>query len=180
MNIMNKSIAAIVILGALAGCAGDEGTPPATDTQPSPGQGPAVKPKTGAGAMIKPDQPAAKPDDGKMEPSSVAPTDGKKTGEAPPIEGPSKTETPKPSGAAAKLSAKELAGIKELPEAEQDAAIAQAVCPVSTHNLGSMGKPLKVSAEGRTFYICCDTCEDDVKTKGKEVVAKLDKLKADK
>ena len=59
-------------------------------------------------------------------------------------------------GAAAKLSAEELAGIKELPQAEQDAAIAQAVCPVSTHNLGSMGKPLKVTAEGRTFYLCCD------------------------
>ena len=29
MNIMTKSIGAIVILGALAGCAGDEGAPPA-------------------------------------------------------------------------------------------------------------------------------------------------------
>ena len=98
----------------------------------------------------------------------------------PAIEGPSKTDTAKPSGASAKLSAKELDGIKELPQAEQDAAIAQAVCPVSTHNLGSMDKPLKVTAEGRTFYICCDGCEEDVKTKGKDVVAKLDKLKSDK
>ena len=44
-------------------------------------------------------------------------------------------------------------------------------------HLGSMGKPMKVTAEGRTFYICCDGCEEDVKTKGKEIVAKLDKLK---
>jgi hypothetical protein len=179
MNIMNKSIGAIVILGALAGCAGDESTPP-TVAEPSAGQSPAAKPKADAAPIIKPEQPVAKPADDKMEPSNAAPADGKKAGEAPSIEGPSKTETPKPSGAAAKLSAKELAGIKELPQAEQDAAIAQAVCPVSTHKLGSMGKPLKVTAEGRTFYICCDSCEDDVKTKGKEVVAKLDKLKADK
>jgi hypothetical protein len=37
---------------------------------------------------------------------------------------------------------------------------------------------MKVTAEGRTFYICCDGCEDAVKTNGKEIVAKLDKLKA--
>jgi hypothetical protein len=177
MNNMNKSIGAIVILGALAGCAGDEGTPPPAAAQPSAGQ--AARPKGGSGPM-KTDVPAAKPADGQMEPSGAAPAAGAKTGDAPAIEGPSKTETAKPSGAAAKLSAKELEGIKELPQAEQDAAIAQAVCPVSTHKLGSMGKPLKVTAEGRTFYICCDSCEDDVKTKGKEVVAKLDKLKADK
>ena len=27
-----------------------------------------------------------------------------------------------------------------------------------------MGKPIKVTAEGRTFYICCDSCEEEVKT----------------
>ena len=86
----------------------------------------------------------------------------------------------KPAGAAAKLAADELAAIKELPKAEQDVAIAQAVCPVSTHNLGSMGKPLKVTAEGRTFYICCDSCEKEFKTDPKAVIAKLDKLKAGK
>jgi hypothetical protein len=178
MNIMTKSIGAMVILGALAGCAGDEGTP-APGAPPSAGQSPAVKPAGGSGPM-KIEQPAAKPDEGKMIPSDAAPAAGKKVEDAPKIEGPSKTDTSKPSGASAKLSEKDLAGIKELPQAEQDAAIAQAVCPVSTHNLGSMGKPLKVTAEGRTFYICCDSCEDDVKTKGKDVVAKLDKLKAGK
>ena len=105
---------------------------------------------------------------------------GKKGEDAPKLEPPSKTDTAKPTGATAKLAADELAAIKELPQADQDAAIAQAVCPVSTHNLGSMGKPLKVSAEGRSFYICCDSCEDKVKTDGKEVVAKLDKMKAAK
>jgi hypothetical protein len=176
MNIKMKSFGAIVILGALVGCAGDEGAAPSS-AEPSPGQSPVRKP----GAMgKKADEPAVKPGDGKMEAPSAAPTaaPAPKGNDAPKIEGPSKTDTAKPAGSGVKLSAKELAGIKELPQAEQDAAIAQAVCPVSTHHLGSMGKPMKVTTEGRTFYICCDGCEEDVKTKGKEIVAKLDKLKA--
>ncbi len=128
----------------------------------------------------KTDDPAAKPGDGKMQAPSAAPTaaPAPKGDEAPKIEGPSKTDTTKPAGSGVKLSTKELTAIKELPQAEQDAAIAQAVCPVSTKHLGGMGKPMKVTAEGRTFYICCDGCEDEVKTNGKAIVAKLDKLKA--
>ncbi len=176
MNIKTKSFGAIVILGSLVGCAGDEGTSPSA-AEPSPGQSPVRKP----GPMVKKnDEPAAKPGDGKMEAPSAVPTaaPAPKANEAPKIEGPSKTDTSKPAGSGVKLCAKELADIKELPQADQDAAIAQAVCPVSTHHLGSMGKPMKVTAEGRTFYICCDGCEEDVKTKGKEIVAKLDKQKA--
>ena len=40
MNIMTKSFGAIVILGALAGCAGDEGTPPPTAATAEPGAEP--------------------------------------------------------------------------------------------------------------------------------------------
>lgn len=43
-----------------------------------------------------------------------------------------------------------------------------------------MGKPLKVTAEGRTFYLCCENCQKDVKADPKAVIAKLDKLKAAK
>ena len=75
------------------------------------------------------------------------------------------------------LTSEELAAVKELPEGEQAAASQQAVCPVSMHHLGSMGKPIKVTAEGRTFYICCDGCEDKVKSDPKTVIAKLDKKK---
>ncbi len=172
MKIMTKSFGAIVLLGALAGCAGDESTPPPSAAEPSPGQSPSKRP----GPMAKKtDEPAAKPGDGKMEPAAAPDSKGN---EAPKIEGPSKTDTSKPTGAAVKLSTKELAAIKELPQAEQEAAIAQAVCPVSSHHLGGMGKPIKVTAEGRTFYICCDGCEGDVKSNGKEIVAKLDKLKS--
>jgi hypothetical protein len=178
MSIIPKSVGSLLILGALAGCAGDDGAAPEPNTQPSAGQVPSRS--ISAPPNVKVAEESAKPGDGKLEPAkpSTNPTlaAAKKADDAPIVEGPNS----KPAGAAAKLSADDLAGIKELPQAEQDAAIAQVVCPVSTHNLGSMGKPLKVSAEGRTFYICCDSCEEKVKSDGKAVVAKLDKLKAAK
>jgi hypothetical protein len=172
MNFIRTSIGPILILGALAGCAGDDGVPPDA-TPPSPGQSPS---RTVASPAPKMEPKTSNPA-GQME---AAPTAGKKAEEAPKLEPPGKADAAKPTGATAKLAEKELAAIKELPQADQDAAIAQAVCPVSTHNLGSMGMPLKVTAEGRTFYICCDSCEDKVTTDGKAVVAKLDKMKAAK
>jgi hypothetical protein len=178
MNIIPKSVGSILILGALAGCAGDDGAAPEPSTPPSAGQAPTKS--VSAPPKVKIAEDSAKPGEGAMETAkpgtNPAPAPGKKTDDAPIVEGP----TSKTTGAAAKLTADDLAGIKELPKAEQDAAIAQVVCPVSTHNLGSMGKPLKVTAEGRTFYICCDSCEEKVKTDGKAVLAKLDKLKAGK
>ncbi len=42
MNIKMKSFGAIVILGALVGCAGEEGTSPAA-AEPSPGQSPSKR-----------------------------------------------------------------------------------------------------------------------------------------
>ena len=59
--------------------------------------------------------------------------------------------------------------------AEQDLALEQAVCPVSGEHLGKMGMPFKTAAGGRTFYLCCKNCEDDVKADPKAVIAKLDK-----
>ena len=45
---------------------------------------------------------------------------------------------------------------------------------MSGDHLGSMGTPFKITAEGRTFYLCCDGCEDKVKEDPKGVLAKLD------
>ncbi len=174
MKIMRKSIGTLLILGAAAvGCAGDAEPP----VDPTPGQSPAVKsPIIPPGASKAPanNMPQLAPE------LTPAPADAKAGADAPKVEGPSKADTSKPTGAAAKLADDEIAAIKELPKAEQDVALAQAVCPVSAHNLGSMGKPLKVTAEGRTFYLCCDSCEKDLKTDPKAVIAKLDKLKAGK
>lgn len=80
-----------------------------------------------------------------------------------------------PKAAAVKLDDTELAEIKKLPEDEQAVAIKQAVCPASGEHLGSMGTPIKVSAEGKTFYLCCKGCNADLKADPKSVVAKLAK-----
>jgi YHS domain-containing protein len=170
MRIIPKSLASILLCGAMAGCAGDDGA--ASDaTPPSPGQSP---------VKTVPTAKTASPGTPPAPQIEAAPAAGKKAETPPPLEAPGKADAPKTTGAAAKLSADDLKAIKELPAAEQDAAIAQAVCPVSNHNLGGMGMPLKVTAEGRTFYLCCDSCEEKVKTDPKAVIAKLDKLKAAK
>ena len=75
----------------------------------------------------------------------------------------------------AKLSDTEVAEIKKLPDAEQTAALAQVVCPVSGANLGKMGTPIKQTIDGKSFYICCDGCESEVKDNPKEVLAKLNR-----
>jgi hypothetical protein len=100
---------------------------------------------------------------------------GEKSAEGPKIEGP-KGETPKPDAAAAGLSAEQLANIRQLPADEQKLAISQKVCPVSGDPLGGeMGKPYKVTYEGRTFFLCCKSCEKDVRADPKAIIAKLDK-----
>ena len=161
MNAIRKSFWSVTLVGLAVGCAGEPESAPAPV---APNAGVSTAPP--ADKDSAPAKPPAAPDS--------KPGDMKK-GEAPPaVEGP-KAENSKTDTGAAKLTADELAAIKELPAAEQAAAIQQAVCPVSSHHLGSMEKPVKVTAEGRTFYICCDSCEDKVKSDPKAVIAKLDK-----
>jgi YHS domain-containing protein len=95
--------------------------------------------------------------------------------EAPKVEAP-KIDPPKadaPKTDASKLSTEELAEIKKLPAAEQDAAIKQVSCPISDEHLGAMGTPVKVSAEGKTFFLCCKSCKKDVDADPKAAIAKL-------
>jgi YHS domain-containing protein len=173
MKMIPKATWSAVILGAIAGCTSDEeaAAPAAGPTapvvsKPAPSAGPAADAPASGGMSAETKGPAA------AVPAKTA-------DEAPKVEGP-KAEADKSSGATAKLTAGELAAIKELPAAEQASAEKQLLCPVSAHHLGSMGKPLKVTAEGRTFYLCCDSCEDKVKSDPKAVVAKLDKQSGQK
>ncbi len=153
------------MLAIVIGCAGEEdATPPSNPASPAAGGMPIP------GATAKPAEPGKETPKKDMAPSTP-PGDTKKPAEGPKMEGPKEGKAEAP---AAKLSAEELAEIKKLPAAEQDAAIQQAVCPVSTHHLGSMEKPVKVTAEGRTFYLCCAECEDGLKADPKGVIAKLD------
>jgi len=144
-----------------AGAAGSGGPPnPALNkVDPSGGQadaGPATAPGSGTKAAPAP----SKADSGKAD--------------APSLEGP-KTDASHDDGKPVQLTDAEIATIKTLPAVEQDLALKQAVCPVSGDHLGNMGAPFKIVAEGRTFYLCCKSCVDDVKANPKAVIAKLDK-----
>jgi YHS domain-containing protein len=156
MNAIRKSVWSIVLLGLTAGCGQTEPEPAA----PVSGSTKADLPS----AVDKSADPAKTPAAADSKPGEM-----KKIDDAPAVEG------PKADTGAGKLTADELAAIKELPAAEQAAAIQQAVCPVSSHHLGSMEKPIKVTAEGRTFYLCCESCEKELKADPKAVIAKLDK-----
>ena len=155
MNLIRKSAWTLFFLGGLIGCSGEEEAvvPPPANSKPSD---PLSAHKTAP--------PVSPPATG----------ESKKADEAPKIEGPKAENTTSDSGAMV-LTAAEIAAVKELPEAEQTVASQQGVCPVSTEHLGSMGKPVKVTAEGRTFYLCCKGCEDKVKSDPKTVIANLDK-----
>jgi Cu(I)/Ag(I) efflux system membrane fusion protein len=57
----------------------------------------------------------------------------------------------------------------------EDAASAerQHVCPVSGEMLGSMGPPLKVDVNGKTVWICCDGCRQELLANPDNYLAKL-------
>ncbi|WP_165071575.1 hypothetical protein [Paludisphaera rhizosphaerae] len=109
--------------------------------------------------------PAAAPapsTDAAPAPSAPAPAEA-----APGLEGPKTSAT--------SLTADEVANIKKLTADDAQAALKQAVCPVSDENLGAMDVPVKITAEGRTIYLCCKGCEDAVAKDPKKYIAKLDK-----
>jgi YHS domain-containing protein len=170
MNLIRKSAWAVVMVGAVAGCTSDE---PSTN----PGTPTTNLPKAPAKPVVPAPAEAAKEGAAKdMQPAAPKVGDTKKPDESPKLEPPKsepKADT-KTGAAAAKLTAEEIAEIKKLPAAEQDLALKQAICPVSDHHLGSMEKPIKVTAEGRTFFLCCEGCEPDLKKDPKAVIAKLD------
>jgi len=64
--------------------------------------------------------------------------------------------------------------IKKLPADEQAVAVKQKICPVSGEPLGSMGMPYKMTVKGRTVYLCCSGCEDEMKTSADKYFALLD------
>jgi YHS domain-containing protein len=175
MKAIRRTALAALMLGITIGCAGEEDA--ASPANPAAPAGGGMKPPpSNAGGMKPAGSDKAAPSQDMTPPPP--PADVKK----PAADGP-KMEPPKTGKAdapAATLSAEELAEIKKLPAAEQDAAIKQVVCPVSSHHLGSMEKPIKVTAEGRTFYLCCESCQDDLKADPKSVIAKLDAQAAKK
>jgi hypothetical protein len=72
-------------------------------------------------------------------------------------------------------ASKVTTALAELSPEEREAAIAQKICPVSDQELGSMGKPIKVTVEGQEVFVCCAGCIDELKNNFAEYKAKLDK-----
>jgi YHS domain-containing protein len=176
MNLIRKSTWTVLMLGAAIGCAQEEGATPPAGPPPNMPAAPAKVAGPPAAAGETPNKGMSS----KMmpPPATGAPkaADATKKDESLKVEGP-KAASPKSDETEAKLTADELAKIKLLPAAEQDVAIKQLECPVSGEHLGSMDKPYKVTAEGRTFYLCCKNCEKDLKADPKAAIAKLDKKK---
>ena len=87
-------------------------------------------------------------------------------------------KTPKanaPKADAAKLSEDELAELKKLPAAEEALAIKQINCPISGEHLGSMGKPISKSVDGKPVFLCCKGCVEQFDKNPKAALAKLPK-----
>jgi hypothetical protein len=167
MNLTRRSVWTAVVLGALAGCTGE-------DTTTTPSNAGAPNPSLAPKAPVVPAP--GKADAAKETPSKeMHPAPGEMKKEEPPkVEGPKTEGTGKGDTAASKLTADEIAAIKQLPASEQDLALKQEVCPVSDEHLGEMGKPVKMTVEGRTVFLCCDNCEKDLKADPKKYLAKLD------
>jgi len=49
----------------------------------------------------------------------------------------------------------------------------QGICPVTGQQLGLMGVPVKVDLKGRTVFVCCGGCKDDLLANPDEYLAKL-------
>jgi len=57
-----------------------------------------------------------------------------------------------------------MKGIRQLTIPEQRLAIKQQTCPVTGDLLGSMGKPIKVNNGGRTVFVCCQGCVEELQS----------------
>jgi len=65
--------------------------------------------------------------------------------------------------------------LAKLDPVDRDVAIKQAVCPVSDHALGSMGAPIKMTHDGVTVFLCCDSCQEAFERDPAAFVAKVKK-----
>jgi YHS domain-containing protein len=74
------------------------------------------------------------------------------------------------------LTPDQVATINKLPDAkDRELALAQKVCLISGEPLGDMGVPFKVTAEGKTGFLCCKGCKQDFDKDPKSALAKLGK-----
>jgi YHS domain-containing protein len=65
------------------------------------------------------------------------------------------------------------AGLAELSAEDRQLAEKQRVCPVSGDLLGAMGKPFKTTVNGKTVFLCCQGCEQELKDNPDKYLAKI-------
>jgi len=161
----------------LVGCGGSTTAPVDSGPAPAPGTvnpDPASRIKAEAPKTEEPKAEAPKAE----APPAEAPKAEAPKADAPKIEAP-KTDTPKieaPKNESAALNGEEKAEIAKLASKEDQAlALAQATCLISGEHLGAMGVPIKVSAEGKSAFLCCKGCVKDFEKDPKAALAKLGK-----
>ena len=49
----------------------------------------------------------------------------------------------------------------------------QKICPVSGEALGAMGAPIKLTVAGHDVFVCCESCEEPLKTDPAKHLAKI-------
>lgn len=111
---------------------------------------------TGCGDTKTSDAPAA----------PAAPVEG---GEAAATEGAATDAEPAAEG----LSAEVTEALASLTPEQREVVLAQGICPVSEHGLGTMGAPLPVDIDGKVYYVCCEGCVETLKEDPAKYLANL-------
>ncbi len=79
------------------------------------------------------------------------------------------------------LAAKIPANLAKLDAKDRQLAQQQEYCPILKNSkLGSMGRPVKLTLQGETVFLCCTACIDEAKANPEKTVARVRELRAGK
>lgn len=76
-------------------------------------------------------------------------------------------------GHAAEAGDEVAAALAKLSADDRALADTQKVCVVSAGELGSMGTPVKVEHDGKTYFLCCEHCREPFEKDPEGFIAKL-------
>jgi hypothetical protein len=88
---------------------------------------------------------------------------------------PTANSSPESNGQPAQVSSSDRLpeGLAKSTDADRAAALQQEVCPVTGAKLGSMGMPLKINVGDQEVFLCCDGCEEQIRSEPEKYLAKL-------
>ncbi|HSQ58132.1 MAG TPA: efflux RND transporter periplasmic adaptor subunit [Gemmata sp.] len=73
--------------------------------------------------------------------------------------------------------AKVIAGLAQLSADDRKLAEAQVWCPIQHDRLGIMGKPLKLTLNGKKVFVCCSSCVEDATAAPDRMLQTIEELK---